>query len=84
MLEESDTMNGDEFNYHLELWVIVKNKPNQESTDNLETLIEKVLYNLGDWAVTNVGPLTMLTYGDAEYPSAVISITNTITIEGGE
>lgn len=84
MLEEGDTLAGDEMLFRLGLLLIIKNKPNAEATGDLESMIEKVVFNLGDWTLDGVGQPFFAQHNGYEYPAVEISISKTITIEGGE
>lgn len=83
MLEESETMDPTEFEFHLNLLVLIGTRPNSDTISALEAMVEKVLFNLGEWTVKKVGPVVMMTANDSVFPSVEISISKTITIEGG-
>lgn len=83
MLEEADTMSGLDFNYNLGLLILIPIRPNGQVLNDLEALVEKVIFNLGDWSISNVGPVVYMSMNDSVYPSVEVSISKTITIEGG-
>lgn len=84
MLEPGDTLDGAEMVFHLGLLILIKNKPNAEATEDLESTIEKVLWNLGDWDLDGVGQPFFAQHNGYEYPAVELSISKSITIEGGE
>lgn len=84
MLEEGETLSNTEMVFRLGLLVLIKDKPNAEATADLETTIEKVVYNLGDWTLEDVGQPFFAEHNGSRYPAVEISISKAIEIEGGE
>ena len=84
MLEESGTYSQTKFIYHLTLYVIIGTKPNAESVSGLDDMVEKVIFNLGDWTIEHVSPPEMRTANEYQFLTVSVSIKNTINIEGGE
>ena len=78
--ENDSTFSGDTFVVHLELYLVVGTATNSAATNALNEMIEKVIFNLGDWHIDSVTPPFMAPHNDSVYLSAKVSITNTITI----
>lgn len=86
-LEESETFrgynqNGSDFVVRLELFVITGTATNSAATKTLDEMIQKVIFNLGEWKIDGVSAPYMATANDAVYLTSRISISNTITIGG--
>lgn len=80
---EVSTFNGIQYDFHLVLFVVSGTKPTPDALAGLEEMVETIILNLGDWSVEEVGPPEFRSANDQNYLNVAISITNTITIEGG-
>lgn len=82
-VEQGNTYDPTQFVCHLELFVIAGTSDNEAALGKLEAMIETVIFNLGDWHIDGVSSPFMATANDGQYLTSRISISNTITIEGG-
>ena len=67
---------------HLELFCVTGTATNASATDALDQMIEKVVWNLGDWNIDGVSAPFMANSGGNAYLTSRISISNKIQIEG--
>lgn len=79
-VEEGKTYNQSEFVVHLELFCVTGTATNSAATTALNEMIETVIFNLGDWTIDGVSAPYMASANDAQYLTARVSITKTITI----
>ena len=71
---------GNDFVVHLELFIVTGTAINSVATTALNNMIQKVIYNLGDWEIESVSAPYMATANDAQYLTSRVAIKNTITI----
>jgi len=81
-VEETETYDRSELKVNMELYLVTGTATNSAATVALNEMIEKVIFNLGDWNIDYVGPPFMGEANGNMYLSARIRITNTFTIGG--
>lgn len=81
-IEETDTFDQTEFKVNMELYLVTGTATNSAATVAINEMIEKVIFNLGDWDIAYVSPPFMGEANGNMYLSARIRITNTFTIGG--
>lgn len=81
-VEADNTFGRESFVVHLELFCVTGTATNSAATKSLNEMIEKVIFNLGDWSIEGVSAPYMATAGDSQFLTSRISIQNTIEIGG--
>jgi len=71
-----------EFVVSLELFLVVGTGTNATAVTALNEMIEKVIFNLGEWDIDSVSAPYMASANDAQYLTSRVQIKNTIEIEG--
>lgn len=79
-VEESDSFDNTEFVVRLSLGLIVGASTNAVASRAIDTMIETVLFNLGDWTIDNVEQPGLRSYHDSLFLTSIIDISNTINI----
>ena len=77
---DANTFDATQFQLRLELFAIAGTATNEVAIAQLETMVEQIIINLGDWTIENVSPPFMASANDAQYLTSRITITNQITL----
>lgn len=74
-LEEGDLLDPSIMKVNFKLWLFTKNAQNKQATEAMDEMLEKVIFNLGDWTLTASNGHFIAQVGSSKFLASTISIT---------